>query len=111
MQEAHVYRQQGSAFQQLVAERNRFTITMTLVFLVLYFLLPIMAGYNKPLMATKVYGNVTFGYFMAFAEFLMGWIMAVSANEGQRAFTKMLSGASISAIDRVSPITACLLAL
>ena len=35
-----------------------------------------MAGYNKLLMATKVHGNVTFGYFMAFAEFLMGWIMA-----------------------------------
>lgn len=66
----------NAAYQQLVAQRNSFTVTMTLLFLVLYFLLPILAGYNKPLMATKVFGNVTFGYVFAFAEFAMGWIMA-----------------------------------
>ena len=76
MQQAQAYARQDTAFQQLVAERNRFTLTMTLLFLVLYFLLPIMAGYNKPLMASKVYGNVTFGYVMAFLEFVMGWVMA-----------------------------------
>ena len=66
----------NAAYQQLVAQRNAFTLTMTLTFLVLYFLLPILAGYNKPLMAQKVFGNVTFGYVLAFAEFIMGWIMA-----------------------------------
>ena len=66
----------NAAYQQLVAQRNAFTLTMTLTFLVLYFLLPVLAGYNKPLMATKVFGNVTFGYVLAFAEFIMGWIMA-----------------------------------
>lgn len=66
----------NAAYQQLVAQRNSFTIIMTVTFLVLYFLLPVLAGYNKPLMATKVFGNVTFGYVLAFAEFAMGWIMA-----------------------------------
>ncbi|ALW89752.1 hypothetical protein GCM10008956_19560 [Deinococcus arenae] len=66
----------NAAYQQLVAQRNAFTLTMTLTFLVLYFLLPVLAGYNKPLMATKVFGNVTFGYVLAFAEFIMGWVMA-----------------------------------
>ncbi|MEW6421390.1 MAG: DUF485 domain-containing protein [Deinococcota bacterium] len=66
----------NAAYQRLVAERNRFTVIMTVTFLVLYFLLPILAGYNKPLMATKVFGNVTFGYVLAFLEFAMGWIMA-----------------------------------
>lgn len=66
----------NAAYQQLVAQRNAFTLTMTLTFLVLYFLLPVLAGYNKPLMATKVFGNVTFGYVLAFAEFIIGWIMA-----------------------------------
>ncbi|MGY2895313.1 DUF485 domain-containing protein [Deinococcus sp. UYEF24] len=93
MQQAQAYGRQDSAFQQLVAERNRFTITMTLVFLVLYFLLPIMAGYNKPLMATKVYGNVTFGYFMAFAEFLMGWIMAAIYMVRVRSFDRLAAQA------------------
>lgn len=68
--------QRNAAYQNLVAQRNSFTITMTIAFLVLYFLLPVLAGYNKPLMATKVFGNVTFGYVLAFAEFAMGWVMA-----------------------------------
>ncbi|AKH16708.1 MULTISPECIES: DUF485 domain-containing protein [Deinococcus] len=66
----------NAAYQQLVAQRNAFTLTMTVTFLVLYFLLPVLAGYNKPLMAQKVVGNVTFGYVLAFAEFIMGWVMA-----------------------------------
>lgn len=66
----------NASYQQLVAQRNSFTVIMTVAFLVLYFLLPVLAGYNKPLMATKVFGNVTFGYVLAFAEFAMGWIMA-----------------------------------
>jgi uncharacterized membrane protein (DUF485 family) len=66
----------NEAYRQLVAQRNSFMITMTVTFLVLYFLLPILAGYNKPLMATKVFGNVTFGYVLAFLEFVMGWVMA-----------------------------------
>lgn len=95
MQQAQIYGRQDGAFQQLVAERNRFTITMTLVFLVLYFLLPIMAGYNKPLMATKIYGNVTFGYFMAFAEFLMGWIMAAIYMVRVRSFDRLAAQATL----------------
>lgn len=66
----------NAAYQQLVAQRNAFTLTMTVTFLVLYFLLPVLAGYNKPLTAQKVVGNVTFGYVLAFAEFIMGWVMA-----------------------------------
>lgn len=66
----------NAAYQQLVNSRNRFMVMMTIVFMVLYFLLPILAGYNKPLMATKVTGSITFGYVFAFLEFVMGWVMA-----------------------------------
>ena len=77
------------AYTRLVAERNRFTVIMTVTFLVLYFLLPILAGYNKPLMATKVFGNVTFGYVFAFAEFAMGWIMAAIYVVKARTFDRL----------------------
>lgn len=79
----------NSAFQQLVAERVRFTVVMTITFLVLYFLLPLLAGYNKPLMAQKVLGNVTFGYLMAFAEFAMGWILAALYVRKARTFDRL----------------------
>ena len=77
------------AYVQLVAERNRFTVVMTVTFLVLYFLLPVLAGYNKPLMATKLFGNVTFGYVFAFAEFAMGWIMAAIYVVKARTFDRL----------------------
>ena len=79
----------NAAYQQLVVERNRFTLIMTLTFLVLYFLLPVLAGYNKPLMATKVFGNVTFGYIFAFLEFAMGWIMAAIYVVKARTFDRL----------------------
>ena len=96
MQQAQVLARQDSWFQQLVAERNRFTVSMTILFLVLYFLLPIMAGYNKPLMATKVFGNVTFGYVMAFLEFVMGWVMAAIYMVRVRAFDRLAAQARAS---------------
>lgn len=77
------------AYTRLVAERNRFTVVMTVTFLVLYFLLPVLAGYNKPLMATKVFGNVTFGYVFSFAEFAMGWIMAAIYVVKARTFDRL----------------------
>lgn len=81
--------QRNAAYQQLVASRNSFTITMTLTFMVLYFLLPILAGYNKPLMATKVMGNITFGYILAFLEFIMGWVMAYVYIVKARSFDRL----------------------
>lgn len=68
--------QPNMAYQKLVASRNRFVILMTVIFMVLYFLLPFLAGYNKLLMATKVSGSITFGYIFAFLEFIIGWVMA-----------------------------------
>lgn len=79
----------STAFTQLVAERNRFTVIMSITFMVLYFLLPLLAGYNKPLMASKVYGNVTFGYVLAFLEFVMGWVMAALYVRRAREFDRL----------------------
>ena len=77
------------AYRELVRQRNSFMVAMTLTFLVLYFLLPLLAGYNKPLMASKVLGNVTFGYVLAFLEFLMGWVMAAIYVRKARTFDRL----------------------
>ena len=83
----------NAAYARLVAERNRFTVVMTAIFLVLYLMLPILAGYNKPLMATKVFGNVTFGYVFAFLEFVMGWVMAAIYMVRARTFDRLAAEA------------------
>lgn len=66
----------NAAYRELMRQKNSFMIGMTIAFMVLFFLLPLLAGYNRPLMATKVFGNVNFGYVLAFLEFIMGWVMA-----------------------------------
>lgn len=78
-----------SAYATLVQERNRFTVIMVVTFMVLYFLLPVLAGYAKDLMATRVYGHITFGYLLAFAEFIMGWVLAAIYVRRARAFDRL----------------------
>ena len=85
----------NAAYRELVRQRNSFTVTMTLAFLVLYFLLPLLAGYNKPLMASKVLGNVTFGYVLAFLEFIMGWVMAAIYVRKARTFDRLALEAQV----------------
>lgn len=63
-------------FQRLVKEKNAFMIRMTVFFLAFYLLLPILGGYAKPLMATKVLGNLNVAYLFAFVQFVMGWVVA-----------------------------------
>ncbi|WP_291423515.1 DUF485 domain-containing protein [Deinococcus sp.] len=79
----------NAAYQQLVAQKNSFLLTMTISFLVMYFILPLLAGFNKPLMASKVMGNITFGYVLAFAEIIMGWVMAAIYVRRAQAFDRM----------------------
>lgn len=79
----------NAAYRELVAQRNSFTLGMTVLFLALYLLLPILAGYNKPLMATKVLGNITFGCVLAFAEFIIGWALAYAYVVKARTFDRL----------------------
>ncbi len=79
----------NAAYVQLVAQKNSFMIGMTAAFLVLYFILPVLAGYNKPLMATRVLGHITFGYLLAFLEIVMGWVMAAIYVNRARTFDRL----------------------
>jgi len=50
--------------------------TVVVLFLVFYMLLPIFAGYAKPLMAKYVLGFVTFGYAFGLLYYLVAWGLA-----------------------------------
>ena len=91
----HVPPARPAAYRELVRQRNSFTVAMTLTFLVLYFLLPLLAGYNKPLMATPVFFPVPFGYVLAFLEFLMGWVMAAIYVRKARTFDRLALEAQV----------------
>lgn len=50
--------------------------TVVVLFLVFYMLLPIFAGYAKPLMAKYVIGFITFGYAFGLLYYFVAWGLA-----------------------------------
>ncbi|MBB6099810.1 uncharacterized membrane protein (DUF485 family) [Deinobacterium chartae] len=64
------------SFKALVRQRNRFVIGMTVFSLVFYLLLPLLAGYAREFMATPVWGNINIAYLFAFAQFVVGGVLA-----------------------------------
>ncbi len=89
MQQAVPTAPRDSAYIRLVRERNRFTVAMTITFLVLYLLLPILAGYARDALSAKVMGNITLGYVLAFLEFVMGWVLAAVYVRRARQFDRL----------------------
>ncbi|GAX91566.1 DUF485 domain-containing protein [Effusibacillus lacus] len=67
---------ESAQFQQLVRKKRAFLIPATIFFIVYYFALPILAGYAKPLMATKITDSINFGYLFALSQFVMAWALA-----------------------------------
>jgi len=63
-------------FQQLIAAKARFIVPATVFFLVYYLLLPLLVGYAKDFMDTKVIGQINIAYLFALSQFFMAWILA-----------------------------------
>lgn len=63
-------------YRQMVAEKMRFVVIATLVFLVYYFALLVLVGYWPELMATPVIGVVNIAYLFALSQFFMAWLLA-----------------------------------
>ncbi len=63
-------------FKDLMAAKARFIIPATLFFLVYYFALPVLVGYDPELMKREVIGPVNVAYLFALSQFFMAWIIA-----------------------------------
>jgi uncharacterized membrane protein (DUF485 family) len=63
-------------FQALLRAKRRFIIPAMVVFIVYYFSLPVLVGYARPFMETRVFGAVNLAYLFALSQFLMAWILA-----------------------------------
>lgn len=88
-----------SAFRQLIAMKIRavgFLLAASFAFIVG---MSLLAGYDKPLMATKLLGAVNVGYLLVFLTYLLCWIVSVAyvriANERFDAQARVAS-ASVS---------------
>jgi uncharacterized membrane protein (DUF485 family) len=63
-------------YRQMVAEKTRFVVIATLIFVVYYFALLVLVGYWPELMSRQVIGVVNLAYLFALSQFFMAWLLA-----------------------------------
>jgi uncharacterized membrane protein (DUF485 family) len=76
-------------FRQLLKAKRRFVVPAMIVFIVYYFALPVLVGYNRPLMEKTVFGAVNIAYLFALSQFFMAWIIAALYVRAAAKFDKM----------------------
>jgi uncharacterized membrane protein (DUF485 family) len=61
-------------FKQFMHNKKKFIVPMTIFFLVFYFLLPISTSYGT-FLNTPVFGDITWAWIFAVAQFVMTWVI------------------------------------
>ena len=64
--------------RQLIAEKLRYLVPMTVIFMAGYIGLTILAGFAKDLMGTKVIGAVNLGFVLIAFNYLLSWVLAIA---------------------------------
>jgi uncharacterized membrane protein (DUF485 family) len=78
----------SSEFQQLLDEKKKFIIPLTLFFLIFYFALPIMTSYSSVL-NNSFYGHITWAWVFAFAQFIMTWTLCMIYSKRAARFDRL----------------------
>ncbi len=62
-------------FKDLVSRKNRFSINLTIVTLVIYYGFILLLAFKRDLFAAKIAGNVTFGIALGIGVILSCWAL------------------------------------
>ena len=79
-------------FKSLLKAKRRFIVPATIFFIVYYFALPVLIGYARPFMETRVFGPVNIAYLFALSQFFVAWIIAALYVRAAARFDKMAAG-------------------
>jgi uncharacterized membrane protein (DUF485 family) len=63
---------QSSSFQELLSEKKKFIIPITIFFFCFYFALPILTSFST-ILNNKFIGSITWAWVFAFLQFIMTW--------------------------------------
>ncbi|QTD41379.1 DUF485 domain-containing protein [Sporosarcina sp. Te-1] len=74
-------------YKEMLRRKKRFIVPMTIFFLAFYFMLPIMTSYSTVL-NTPVYGDITWAWVFATAQFIVTWVLCVMYVKKSNAFDK-----------------------
>lgn len=66
-----------AAVRSLVAMKLKFLVPMTIIFMVGYIGLTLLAGFAKGLMAVKVAGPLNLGFALIALNYVLSWILAI----------------------------------
>lgn len=66
-----------AAIRSLVAAKLRFLVPMTIIFLVGYIGLTVIAGFAKGLMALKIAGPLNLGFALIALNYVLSWGLAL----------------------------------
>ena len=67
---------ESSKFKSLMKEKKKFTIPLTIFFLVFYFMLPILTSYST-ILNTPAIGDISWAWIYGFAQFVMTWVLCI----------------------------------
>jgi len=66
-----------ASVKQLIAEKLKYLVPMTIIFMVAYIGLTILAGFARDLLGIKVIGSVNLGYVLIAFNYLLSWVLAI----------------------------------
>jgi uncharacterized membrane protein (DUF485 family) len=66
-----------ASVKELIAEKLKYLVPMTVIFMVGYIGLTVLAGFAKDLMGTKVIGSVNLGFVLIAFNYLLSWVLAI----------------------------------
>ena len=66
-----------AAVRSLVAVKPRFLVPMTIIFMVGYIGLTVIAGFAKGLMAVKIVGSLNLGFALIAFNYVLSWALAL----------------------------------
>ncbi|RTM15286.1 MAG: DUF485 domain-containing protein [Bradyrhizobiaceae bacterium] len=66
-----------ASIRALVGEKLKYLVPMTIIFMVGYIGLTVLAAFGKSIMAIKVTGAFNVGYLLIAINYLLSWILAI----------------------------------
>jgi uncharacterized membrane protein (DUF485 family) len=63
--------------KELIAEKALYLMPMTIIFMVCYIGLTVLAGFAKGLIGMKIVGSVNLGFVLIGLNYLLSWILAI----------------------------------
>ncbi len=87
--------------RRLIAEKLRFLVPMTVIFMAGYIGLTALAGFARDLMGIKVVGSLNLGFVLIALNYLLSWALAIIYGRiAANRFDPLATKAAIESLDQ-----------